>query len=446
MLIRFSVSNYLSFDAEVSLSMVKGRTLKHPNHVIRGKGSKSDLLRAAVIYGANAAGKSNLVSAIDFARTLITGGVGPSSLIPLVPFKLRRGARDEPSVFEFEFRTRESDYIYGYEITTSEVKSEWLYKVGVKSQNKMFERTTVNGKASVEFGVRAMPKDDAEYANHVARGTRGNQLFLSECLRQAFTFFEDVYKWFDEDLIVIFPLSTYKPLEQRTSDERFRELIRSHLNAFDTGITGVHVAEVDFDEMRIPEDLRAHIVQSIGGDKSAQVQAANGQRFLVAVDEDGKIRATKLMLKHQSAEAEEVAFDIEEESDGTRRLMDLIPVLPGVLHARKVVIVDELDRSLHPAISRGFLELFLGQTASESGQLIATTHESGLLDLELMRRDELWFVEKDKNGASQLYSLEEFAPRYDRDIQKGYLLGRFGGIPMVRAAKSIESTFADVER
>ena len=136
------------------------------------------------------------------------------------------------------------------------------------------------------------------------------------------------------------------------------------------------------------------------------------------------------MFRHQMADSkEEALFSMDEESDGTRRIMDLLPSLAGMSSSDKVYVIDEIDRSLHPLLSYQLIKLFLSTVSSQS-QLISTTHEVNLLDQKLLRRDEIWFVEKDNTGASHVYSLEEYAPRKDKNIERGYLMGRYGAIPV----------------
>lgn len=137
------------------------------------------------------------------------------------------------------------------------------------------------------------------------------------------------------------------------------------------------------------------------------------------------------MTAHDSDDGEEVLFDINEESDGTQRLLDIAPGLLDIFSTEKTYIIDELDRSLHADITTSIFKAFLNNTSDIHSQLIVTTHETNLLDLELIRRDEIWFVQKNKQGESSLYSLEEYQPRFDKDVRRGYLAGRFGGIPML---------------
>jgi AAA15 family ATPase/GTPase len=154
------------------------------------------------------------------------------------------------------------------------------------------------------------------------------------------------------------------------------------------------------------------------------------QYYIIAKSNNQELKISKLMLKHKVGGGEETLMDTAEESDGTLRLMDIIPILYKREGHSQVFIIDELDRNLHPNLCYQLIQLFLVQEDSNS-QLIVTTHESNLLTFNLLRRDEIWFVEKDPQGASVAYSLEEFTPRYDKDIQKGYILGRFGAIPII---------------
>lgn len=440
MLIRFSVANFRSFDHETELSMVKGLQRKHPGHIIKAaKSGGSDLLRAAVVYGANAAGKSNLVGAIEFAQKLIVDGTAPGNRIPVVPFKLREEAASKPGHFEFELRVGTDEYVYGFEVSAAMVESEWLYKVVGGTEQMLFERTTKEGKASVAFGPRALKKDDQAFAKHVARGTRGNQLYLSECRRQESALFKDVYEWFSTSLVVIFPNSRFVSLEKHTSNKDFRRRLTHWLSAFDTGIEDIETQEValDSEQLDISDEVKERIAEDIGTDKAVMLTDGRGKRFRITSNKDGTLSVTKIVTRHQSTGDSRIRFEMDEESDGTQRLFDLVPALAGATSGDTVLFIDELDRSLHPALSRRFISAFLERKRNAVGQLVVTTHESSLLDLDLLRRDEIWFVEKDSSGASTLYSLEEFAPRYDRDVRRGYLQGRFGAIPILAAAANL---------
>ena len=172
----------------------------------------------------------------------------------------------------------------------------------------------------------------------------------------------------------------------------------------------------------------------------ANIKSPDAKTYLINRNQKNEfeVEVMELQTVHKvNSENREVSVEVDEESDGTQRLFDLIPVLMELLGGERVFVIDELDRSLHPHLSHSIIELFLNNSAQQKSQLIVTTHKSSLLDLALLRRDEIWFVEKNPDGQSGVYSLEEFAPRYDNDIQKGYLLGRFGAIPFIKNVDSL---------
>jgi hypothetical protein len=389
------------------------------------------LLRSAVIYGANASGKSNLVKAIDLARQFILKGTHVKDAIPRMPFKLCRDSAKKVSKFEFEIRCGDKCYVYGYKIDNKLVYEEWLYEIKKTTEVLLFERlTTSEGKTSVEFGkIKTENSKEREFLQFVAMGTRPNQLFLTESMERDVKHFADVYSWFAEVLVVIYPHSQFLPLAVATQDSDFGSTMANSLEQLGTGIHDFVLKDVNHDVV-LPEQLYKDIREKlVTPDDSVLVTGPDGERYIVEFD-NGDISAQELKFQHRMGDCEEdVLLGIEEESDGTRRLLDLLPTFGNWTRKNQVVIIDELDRSLHPHLSYKLLKLFFEDSASQS-QLIATTHEEHLLDLELLRRDEIWFVEKDQFGASHVYSLEEFAPRYDKDIERGYLMGRFGAIPV----------------
>lgn len=443
MLIRFTASNYLSFSEEIEFSMVPGKSRNHPHHVIKGrKRSSIGVLKAAVIYGANASGKSNLIKTMAFARDLIVNGVRPNKHIPRIHFKLDSSCAGKPSRFEFEFMQGGSAYAYGFELDTRKIHSEWLYEITKTSQKKIFERqTTGTDETEVEFGKVQFRDGNERKLLHLMK-TRGNQLFLTQSIEAGARQFESIMAWFRK-LIVIFPDSRERgmafPVE---ADDTLRDSLVDFLKLFDTGISGIGMVPMDSsgDTAILSDEVRSKLAEVLGVGEKRIFSAPDGRRYLVSMNERNELEIFKLMTGHRvhggggggegGEGGEEVLLEVNDESDGTRRLMDLIPALNLLLERDTVCIIDELDRSMHPKLSFKILELFLSRVGRES-QLIVTTHESSLLNLGLLRRDEIWFVAKDRGGASSVYSLEEFVPRYDKDVRKGYLLGRFGGVPVV---------------
>lgn len=433
MLIRFHVSNFLSFYDEIELSMIPGKVRKHPNHVVDPKNKANiSVLRTAIIYGANASGKSNLVKALKFARNFILKGVEAKESIPRIHFKLNTSATKEPSKFEFEIICDNQSYVYGFKLDQARIHEEWLYEILKTKEKLLFEReTTSDGETTVDFdNIKFDSEKEVDFLNFVAMGTRPNQLFLTESIERDIKHFDMIDKWFRNNLEIIFPSTQWPLLASVGKDQDLGSELVDYLARLGTGICGFKLARVDV-EKEFPKGLIDEF-RKLPLDKKPLILGGGpeGERYLFEI-ENGEIKASKLMLKHQMCDSDqEVLFDMSEESDGTRRLMDLFPGIANLEGEDKVFVVDELDRSLHPVLSQELLKLFLEED-NKTSQLIATTHESNLLDLDLLRRDEIWFIEKDTGGDSNVYSLEEYAPRHDKDIEKGYMRGRYGAIPII---------------
>lgn len=451
MLIRFTTENFLSFKDEVEFSMVPGKPRKHRDHVVgSGKGNDFRLLKAGVIYGANAAGKSNLIKAMSFAKRMIVKGTKAKQRIPVTPFRFDRKTENSPSSFQFEVKCDSTSYIYGFKLDKMQVHSEWLFERRSTSLKKLFTRNTdKKGQTDVEFGTLPLTEEQNKaFLEFTAYGTRPNQLFLTESIDRNITYFEDIHSWFVNKLVLIFPDT--KPSAgigmRFMNSTEFQERFRDVLNLFDLGIDSVDLPKIDLDaESRLPDEIRDRIKQDIQEmpreSEGKTVVHIPDLNIIIVVEPDSEPSAFKFMTVHRIRhEDREVNLELMEESDGTRRLFELVPAMIDLLHEdrNRVFVIDELDRRLHAILSKKILELYLKNSGRQPTQLIVTTHESDILDLDLVRRDEIWFVEKDSSGSSTVYSLEEFAPRYDKDIRKGYLHGRFGAIPIVPNLSTLE--------
>ena len=300
-------------------------------------------------------------------------------------------------------------------------------------QERLFWKETVSsdlnliGKAKTRFGI---------YAEDIKSQPR--DLFLSELAKKtdddAFHIFGDVYHWF-ANIIVIFPSSVYMPLPLAIRNDDMRNEFEKFLVHFDTGIDSIEVESSTLKkELSHYSDEELSDLEEFISQTSAEHEefGIRGSDMLLAFRrENDDLVVEKLKTKHQDAVE---LFDLKDESDGTKRLFDLVPLLFEELDNR-VVFIDEIDRSMHPKLTVELVKLFYDFTEKKQMQMIATTHESALLDLSLFRRDEIWFVERQAQG-SQLYSLDDFKVRYDKQIEGDYLLGRFGATPLFPALDS----------
>lgn len=325
----------------------------------------------------------------------------------------------------------------------------WFFAVFKRQEVRLFERVTRDSKAVVEFGNQlAEGKSEKQVLELVAKITRPNQLFLTEANERNVEKLKPLMRWFRNNLVFIAPYSRYGYLELRAhTDKEFIDSLGKFLQQADTGIHQVASVQEQFDLNKhfpdMPEDLKQEIRNGLNanaGEKKALFIQAGREYFTIARDDTlGKEPVLlSLKMRHQTADGDTVDFDTKDESDGTNRMMHLLPSLLDLRASEKVYIIDELDRSMHPLLCRLFVETFIQNAikGTSNGQLVFTTHETALLDLDLLRRDEIWFIEKDKDGGSHLCSLAEYRVRNDLKIDKGYLNGRFGAIPFIQQLSS----------
>jgi AAA15 family ATPase/GTPase len=428
MLIRFIVENFSSFCSQAELSMVAGRQEIHPLHLIQSPENGFKLLRTGVIYGANASGKSNLIKAMAFAKTLIVNGTAPMARIPVRPFLLDAAKRTEPSVFQFSFCHNNGCYTYGFKVTAEKVMEEWLSQIVNEKENILFNRSTdAEGNADIKFAKQLISTaDDKNFLSLIARGTRPNQLFLTESVQRNVKQFQPIWEWFARRLTIIFPDTHALGIEFAIKENsKIAPFFMGLLRMFDTGILDLDAHELPIENalpempLKMKNDLESAIINEHQG---LFIAGPNNIRYAVRRNEKGELVALKLQARHPvRGSNENISFDFSEESDGTQRIVDLLPAMTSLLSEDKVIVIDEIDRSLHPHVTYS---------------LIATTHAENLLTFKLLRKDEIWMIEKSKDGESRLYSLEEFKPRYDKDIMSGYMNGRFGAVPTIFMSKT----------
>jgi AAA15 family ATPase/GTPase len=423
---------------------------QHIDHLAEDAAGKGrSILPIGAIYGANAAGKSNLIKAISFAKNLVVQGTRTSQTIPVSPFKLGDYSK-QPSKFEFIFTHQGDQYSYGFKLNREQIFEEWLYGIpeGKKQEVMYFERVTSSKKeTTVEYGLKLKrrSKKREQFLDFIAEGTRPNQLFLTESLERNVTALQPIFDWFRKVLNIIPAEADYTGLELGVlSDESFTDFLSEFLKFAGTGIDSIVTEKVELDFERhlptLPKVLRDNLIQELNKaekNSMAMIENLEGTRFLLFKDDESKVILIQLRTRHPSEDGKFIDFSIEEESEGTKRLINLILALFILKQEEeKVIFLDELDRRLHPLVSRNFVQVAIN-CRDKNNQLIFTTHDTNLLDLDLLRRDEVWFVEKSEQGVSNLYSLAEFKMKPDLKIEKGYLNGRFGAIPFFGNPQSL---------
>ena len=439
MLIRFTIENFLSFKEKQVFSMLPGKgTLKSNHKSKRIKGVS--VLKTAVLFGANASGKSNLVKAIEFGKEIVLKGTKAEQPINFDVFKLDEKIKKANSYIEYEIQHKEKNYAYGFIFNSKEIVDEWLFEISKTTETKIFERSNTN---NFDLGyLFKKNRKEKQFIEFTAKGTPRNQLFLTQIRNTNVTDnvsdisdLLNVIDWFQNALTVIYPSSKIvgKKFELLKSTN-LQQLFTEMLDYFDTGIDGIDLKNVDFDKIQVPDEIKEDIYNDILSDKSEKnnVFLSNPQDdkyYVISVTKDSRIEAKLLKTKHKVIGGTYELFDLKDESDGTRRIMDLIPLIIDFFKGGNVFVIDEIERSLHPNLVKDLFDFILNKCDDVNSQIIVTSNEATLLTQKLLRKDEIWFAVKDKYGATKLHSLEDYKIRFDKEIMKDYLLGRYKGVP-----------------
>jgi uncharacterized protein len=445
MLIRFTVFNFLSFKDETEFNMLTGDVKRHPHHVY--KREHIDVLRAAAIYGANGAGKSNLIKAISSLKYLIEGD---DFLKNSPKFGLSKEYINKPSELEIEVEINGVIYAYGLVFDNTRIREEWLYKVNFGKDDEMiFERETdENFKHHLKLASKYLQTDKGKYYVEFYEETLINTDFTFCSSIQKTKAIEEVnilVNWFKEDLIIILPDTKIESLiKDIYLSKDYSEWFSNTLKNPDTGVENLRIQNVkpNFPSNEF-DDIHKEIQKILIDNPSAFTTFQQGNNYFGAILENEQIIYKTLVSEHNGNDNQPVSFMLSQESDGTQRLLDFIPIINQLEKTETTFIIDEIDRSIHPSLLKTFLKLLMEMKDSK-GQIIFTTHESNLLDLDIFRQDEIWFAEKNQEGATQFYPLSEFKIRYDLDIRKGYLNGRFGAIPFLENLEKLnQNSYAE---
>lgn len=427
MLLSLSLENWMSFRDPVTLSMIASKERQHRERVPKLKKYRTSMLPVAAIYGGNASGKSNFFKALGFAKKLVVFGFRPDSLIPVQPFRLDDDCAKQPARFRFELLVDETVYEFSFAVTQEAVLEEKLVHITAAGEKTLYDRR--------EGGIVFDQSLNKEKAHHfVFQGTRDNQLFLTNSVSQKVETFQPVYNWFKNTLTLIAPDAKFNSFERFFDEgDPLYEKMNIALSQLDTGIAHLGGEIIPFESIRLPDEVVRKISEE--SPKNLPLSLHNGSfgdRFLITREKDDLI-AKKLVTYHRKANGEDVRFNLRHESDGSQRIIDLIPAFLELTDEAmsRVYVIDELDRSLHTLLTRKLLETYLSSCGeSTRAQLLLTTHDVLLMDQDLLRRDEMWVAERDASGSSTLFSFSEYKDvRSDKNIRKSYLQGRLGGIP-----------------
>lgn len=412
MLIQFAVSNYKSIRDELILSALAGNDKEHEEILIDFR--KEKILPGIGIYGANAAGKSNLFKALMAALTIIrtSNNRQINDAIPLIsPFSFDDEHKRKPTRFSFIFTTKQSKYEYGFSADSKKIYEEYLYEYKTSKPSKIFERY----ESSKYSFIVSLEKEFRAYAE---KNTE-NKLFISTATAWNCEKTRDAYMWFAEGIDICAGErleSTIMPELENDTDGKLHNFITKMLREADINISGYQLKTSD-----------------VKVNELSTTSLPVGVEIKIPLD---MIKQYEMLTKHLidgEHGVNEYQLSFDDESDGTKRLFFYTPIVKKAMENGNTVVIDEIDNSLHPLLVLMLIGLFHDKEINKNGaQIIFNTHDVNLLDLDYFRRDQIYFVEKDNlTGVSDLYSLDEFSPRKTENVRKGYLQGRYGAIPAV---------------
>jgi len=418
MLIEFKIGNFLSYDKPVSFSMVASARTEHEDDNTIILDEKVRLLKSAIIYGANASGKSNLFKAMNFMRHFVLNSskeTQATEKIKVKGFRLSAVAPNKPSFFEIIFVNDNVRYKYGFETNSERVEKEWLFFAPKGKEALLFKRSNDTFELGAQF------KEGKELADK----TRKNALFLSVVAQFNGSIAANILSWFKNFKIISGLDDNYRKFTvDKIKDPNFKPGILKFLQIADLGIEDIDVERTKVNVggmgiVKFPPEIQAMLnkAKSIVSEKVTTIHKKYG-------------------IDKKTYTLEQFGLD-SEESNGTRQLFALAGPILHVLKTGKVLVIDEFDARLHPLLIKFLIKLFNSKNNRNNAQLICASHNTSALNITLFRRDQIWFAEKNQYGATDIYSLVDFKVRKDASFEKDYILGKYGAIPFVRGMEGL---------
>jgi uncharacterized protein len=416
MLLEFRAKNFRSLRDECTLSLVASndQTLAATNVIETGVKSLPSVVRTAAIYGANASGKSNLVRAMHLMRGIVVESASSQlgQTFAVQPFRLDPISATKPTELEVTFLLKGTRYQYGFSFTADRILSEWLFVYRTAKAQRWFLR---------EYDAQS-GQDTYVFGSHLSgqrrvwqESTKPNSLYLSTAVQLNSEQLKEVFAWIANNL-VIFPNGLMPSFEYTVS--HIRNNVNNTIKEF------LSEADISIDSISI--DCRKGLMEAFNMDP------ATGELNHRREERELYVPTFRHVTPHGSA-----VFELADESEGTQKLFALAGPLVEIFRDGRVLVVDELDRSLHTLLVHQLIVLFQDPGINTHGaQLIFTTHDTTLLDADLLRRDQIWFTEKDSSQASILFPLTEFTPRKNEAFGRGYLSGRYGAVPILKRMKA----------
>ena len=408
----------------------------HDNHRIEC--GHATVLRMSAIYGANGAGKTNLIKAMDLLQSIVKEESLKKIKYYEIPFKLDADNKDKPSGLAIEFYSNHNIFYYHIEFIGKEITTEELLLSNQNKDVSIFTRYGTNMDFSSNFFEKGISD---EFKDLLTRMVRPDMLLLSffgKNYPKESSVITDAYKWFNSKLQIVLP--NYK--SSRTphifdTNSKFRDLVNNTVPELKTGVDELIIEKkIITDTSDIKNEELIKIIREAKENPNRIFTLFFRDDAVNIVCEKGEVWMKQLVAVHKNLDGTVTKFSIPNESDGTRRLIEYMPLLYDIIQNDRFYVVDEIERSLHPIMVKAIIQK-ISESETAKGQLIFTTHESCLLDQRIFRPDEIWFAQKDVDQATQLYPLSDYDVHKTDNIENDYLEGRYGGIPFLSNLKDL---------
>lgn len=448
MLVSLKIKNWCSFKEEASFSMENSKERRFSDTLINLEDSaKSSLLPITAIYGYNASGKSSFFKALKFIKDFITKPRVYSDPINVIPFKLDEKSQKLPSAFEIEFFSKSPNKVvrYSFSANSSEIFSEKLEIKTARSYRTVYERN--NHKIDIDLSFKYTDEKEKILVQALSEKVPKNTLFLTVCAMQDIKFLAKVYSWFKLRLILVSPTTRFTKIpaaviQNDTSLEKDNKSdpllgLNQMISKLDLGVNSLKHEDIPFASLGLSDKNISDIKEHLKYVKFIKLANPNNTDVII-YKKNNELVASRLLAIHKDALGNNVKFELTEESDGTRRLIDISPLLLDLIGGSNglVIVIDEFDRSLNPLLTRKIIQMYLERARDRNLndgrkikiQFIFTCHDISLLDQDIMRRDEYWVINKNNKGESSLSRISEMKKglRFDQKLRDNYLNGEFG--------------------
>lgn len=421
MLLNFTFKNYKSYADTCNFSMVANKDKSHEDNLITI--GKDRISKSRIIYGANASGKTSFIDALEFIKifSMMSNNLVENNRIGIIPYKFRQKFSSIPSEFSLTFIKNSVKYCYSFSCTFEKVIDEKLDVYNSAKPTNIFTRTNTD---EYKFNT------DVKQLNEIRTKNTKNKLFLLTAATWNYEKVKPVVDYILNDIIVLHDISQPTKYNigyiiENNDLEEYKKFCLDFLNNADISISDFEINAQKIKELGRQAEFMTKLMNVIVNNDPEQMKKfGNSDVFNIKT------------IHNINNENNSFSYPLEliEESDGTQQLFHFAPSLFYTFKEGKVLLIDEIDRSLHPLLVEYIIKKFYDKNLNKNNaQLICNTHDTNLLNLDLFRRDEIWFTERNNASAStEMYTLSDFSPRKDENVEKAYLLGRYGGIPFVK--------------